>query len=105
MVSIHSHYYAWWGTWNYWNDDFYSQWAHQLFFTVTELISSMLVITQVDRRKQTEPLPLIIIGTIAFFHISTSTFDQFFRNVLQLNGKMHQVFIWEAIFTPRFSCN
>lgn len=33
-LSIFSHYYAWWAYTNYLNDDFYSQWNHQTFFTV-----------------------------------------------------------------------
>lgn len=33
-LSVFSHYYAWWACVNYYNDDFYSQWNHQLFFTV-----------------------------------------------------------------------
>lgn len=33
-LSIFSHYYAWWAYVNYYNDDFYSQWNHQMFFTV-----------------------------------------------------------------------
>lgn len=33
-LSIFSHYYAWWAYLNYLNDDFYSQWYHQTFFTV-----------------------------------------------------------------------
>lgn len=34
-LSIFSHYYAWWAYVNYYNDDFYSQWNHQTFFTVS----------------------------------------------------------------------
>lgn len=34
LSSIFSHYYAWWAYLNYYNDDYYSQWNHQLFFTV-----------------------------------------------------------------------
>lgn len=34
-LSIFSHYYAWWAYLNYLNDDFYSQWYHQTFFTVS----------------------------------------------------------------------
>lgn len=37
-LSIFSHYYAWWAYVNYYNDDFYSQWNHQLFFTVSEFL-------------------------------------------------------------------
>lgn len=34
FLSLFSHYYAWWAYLNYLNDDFYSQWNHQTFFTV-----------------------------------------------------------------------
>lgn len=34
ISSIFSHYYAWWAYLNYYNDDYYSQWNHQFFFTV-----------------------------------------------------------------------
>lgn len=33
--SIFSHYYSWWAYLNYYNDDYYSQWNHQFFFTVS----------------------------------------------------------------------
>lgn len=36
-LSIFSHYYAWWAYLNYLNDEFYSQWNHQTFFTVKYL--------------------------------------------------------------------
>lgn len=36
-LSIFAHYYAWWAYVNYYNDDFYSQWNHQMFFTVNIL--------------------------------------------------------------------
>ena len=34
-LSIFSHYYAWWAYMNYYNDEYYEQWNHQLFFTVS----------------------------------------------------------------------
>lgn len=34
-LSIFSHYYSWWICINYYNDDYYYQWNHQLFFTVS----------------------------------------------------------------------
>lgn len=40
-LSIFSHYYAWWAYVNYYNDDFYSQWNHQMFFTVSEDVESI----------------------------------------------------------------
>lgn len=35
LLSIFSHYYAWWAYLNYYNDEYYNQWNHQLFFTVS----------------------------------------------------------------------
>lgn len=37
MLSIFSHYYAWWAYLNYYNDEYYNQWNHQLFFTVIKI--------------------------------------------------------------------
>lgn len=34
-LSIFSHYYGWWAYINYYNDEYYSQWNHQLFFSVS----------------------------------------------------------------------
>ena len=42
-ITIYPHYYSWWMYVNYYNDDFYNQYWHQLFFTVTELISTTIV--------------------------------------------------------------
>lgn len=41
-LSIFSHYYAWWAYVNYYNDDFYSQWNHQMFFTVSFRLAAIL---------------------------------------------------------------
>lgn len=37
-LSIFSHYYSWWVCINYYNDDYYYQWNHQLFFSVSNLM-------------------------------------------------------------------
>lgn len=34
VQSAYAHYYTWWMYVNYYNDDFYSQWNHQAYFTV-----------------------------------------------------------------------
>lgn len=34
VSSLFSNYYSWWAYLNYYNDDFYTQWNHQLFFAV-----------------------------------------------------------------------
>ena len=89
--SLHSNYYAWWATWGYWNDEFYDQWYHQLFFTVTELITTTTVFRFLDRRKPVQPLSMFIVANIALFHILSSSTDQFVLNVILLRGRLHQV--------------
>jgi hypothetical protein len=91
LSSLHSHYYNWWMHWGYWNDDFYPQWAHQFFFTFTELASTVFVIRNLDKGKGVEPHSLIFVGTVASFHILSSGLDQFVFNVLNMQGKIHQV--------------
>lgn len=91
LSSLHSHYYAWWGHWNYWNDDFYNMWYHQVFFTVTELISSIMVLNYLDLRRAIEPIPMLIISSIAVFHTLCSGWDQFVFTVVEGQGQLHQV--------------
>lgn len=91
LSSLHSHYYAWWGHWNYWNDDFYHMWYHQVFFTVTELISSVMVLNYLDLRRAIEPIPMLIICSIAVFHTLCSGWDQFVFTVVEGQGQLHQV--------------
>ena len=59
--SIYPHYYAWWAYFNYYNDDFYSQWWHQLFFTVTEMVSTVLVLHLVDKNNFASPRKIVVI--------------------------------------------
>lgn len=91
LSSLHSHYYAWWGHWNYWNDEFYNMWYHQVFFTVTELISSILVLNYLDVRRVVEPIPMLIVCSIAVFHTLCGGWDQFVFTVVQGQGQLHQV--------------
>ena len=37
LLALFPHYYSWWSYLNYWNDDFYAQWHHQLYFSTTEV--------------------------------------------------------------------
>jgi len=91
ISSLHSHYYAWWGHWNHWNDDFYLLWNHQLFFTITELVSTIAVLANADGNTAIKPLSLILVANIALFHILSSGLDQFVKNVVAFQGSLHQV--------------
>ncbi|XP_074114528.1 uncharacterized protein LOC141537432 [Cotesia typhae] len=91
ITSTFSHYYSWWVYINYLNDDFYSQWYHQLFFTVTELISTIFVIILADNKYPVAHRKAFIIAGIALMHIFAGSWDQFVANVVRGEGYAHQV--------------
>ncbi|KAI8501793.1 PREDICTED: uncharacterized protein LOC109477293 [Branchiostoma belcheri] len=92
LVSVvHSHYYSWWVLWGYYNDDFYAQWPHQMFFTLTELMSTVLVLWQLDEATPLSPRLTLVIADIALLHILAGGIDQFVLNVIFGLGERHQV--------------
>lgn len=114
-MSIFSHYYGWWAYINYYNDEFYTQWNHQLFFTVshggiyseafltrittlfwpqlTELVSTGVVIHLANTDNVVTSRKTFCIVGISMLHITASGFDQFISNVFQGEGYPHQVFV------------
>lgn len=48
VSSVYSHYYGWWAYINYYNDEFYSQWNHQLFFSVSVNQTNAIPICPID---------------------------------------------------------
>lgn len=88
---VYSHYYSYWGYVNYYNDDFYSQFYHQLFFTATELVSTVIVLYLANTNVEPTPGLLLAIVDIATIHILTSGWDQFVTNVIKQEGQLHQV--------------
>lgn len=119
-LSIFSHYYGWWAYINYYNDEYYSQWNHQLFFSVsvywnrrqivgsiknilnensfsvsffqiTELISTGVVIHLANNENQVTSRKTFCIVGISILHITASGFDQFVSNVFKGEGYAHQV--------------
>ncbi|XP_055322259.1 uncharacterized protein LOC129578138 isoform X1 [Sitodiplosis mosellana] len=92
-LSIFSHYYGWWAFLNYYNDDFYSQWNHQMFFTITELLSTSVVFHLANLENIVTPRKVLSVVGIAILHIVASGFDQFIANVFKGEGLLHQVHI------------
>ncbi|XP_046684184.1 uncharacterized protein LOC124369984 isoform X3 [Homalodisca vitripennis] len=80
-----------WMFFNYWNDEYYFQWYHQVFFSVTEVVSSAQVLLLADRQVGLTVARTLPVVTIAFIHILASCSDQFFHNVLQGEGYSYQV--------------
>lgn len=91
LSAIFSHYYSWWAYVNYWNDDYYVQWNHQLFFTSTELVSSFLVLQLADIKVPVTSRKVLSIVGVAILHIVAGSLDQFILNVIKGEGHMHQV--------------
>lgn len=88
---VYSHYYSFWGYVNYYNDDFYSQFSHQMFFTFTELLSTCFVLKLADLNVELSSGKLVAIIDIAVLHVLTSGWDQFVTNVIKQEGELHQV--------------
>ena len=95
LTAIFSHYYTWWVYINYWNDEFYSQWYHQLFFSITELISTFLVIHLADNKNSVTHRKAFGIAAIAILHIVAGGWDQFIANVFRGEGHAHQVTVFK----------
>lgn len=99
FLSIFPHYYAWWAYINYYNDDFYDQWAHQMFFTVTEIISTLVVLHLANRDNDVTARKVLAITGIGILHIMASGFDQFLSNVFGGEGYAHQVSLNSSQFS------
>ena len=90
LSAFYSHYYTWWSIFNILNDEFYAQLMHQTVFSVTEMLSTLVVLWMCDKRNNYTPRPLVIVLWIALFHIIVSSSDQFVSNVLWNAGSPHQ---------------
>lgn len=80
-----------WSYFNYWNDEFYAQWYHQLFFSLSELVSTCLILRLADMQTPVTLLPVLPVIAVAAVHIVVATTDQFAVNVVQGQGSTHQV--------------
>jgi hypothetical protein len=88
---VYSHYYSFWGYVNYYNDDFYSQFYHQMFFSLTEIFSTYYVLKLADLNVELSSGKLLLIMNIAVLHVLTAGWDQFVTNVIKQEGELHQV--------------
>lgn len=87
-----------WAYFNYWNDDYYAQWYHQMFFTSTELVSSCIVLKLVDINVPVTSRKASAIVGIAILHVVAGCVDQFILNVIRGEGHMHQVLLFISIY-------
>ena len=82
LSSVYPHYYGWWGFFNYLNEDFYSQWWHQVYFSITEILSTLVVVHLCNKENKTESWKLLVIFNINLMHIIVNSLDQFIGNVI-----------------------
>ncbi|ESO05071.1 hypothetical protein HELRODRAFT_124583, partial [Helobdella robusta] len=92
LSSLYPHYYGWWNFFQYLNEEFYDQWYHQLFFTGTELLSTIMVFHLCDSRNKIEPWKLLFIFSLNITHIIVSSLDQFITNVFLARGQSFEIF-------------
>jgi len=86
VSSLYPHYYGWWGLFSYLNEDYYSQWYHQWFFSVTETLSSAMVVHLSNVGNQIQPWKLLVVLNINMIHIIIGSLDQFIDNVIYHKG-------------------
>ena len=90
LCTVYPHYYTWWSFFNAWNDEYFEQFFHQLVFSITELISTLLVVKFCHRDCELDPRSLLAIMSVASLHILASCTDQFVTNVIEAKGQWHQ---------------
>ncbi|XP_046390136.1 uncharacterized protein LOC124158829 [Ischnura elegans] len=100
LTTLFSHYYSWWSFINYWNDDFYSQWNHQLFFSLTELFSTGVILYYANSDNYISTRLLLLISGVGALHTLIAGSDQFIANVVQGRGQAHQVVRDLCLMTP-----
>ena len=61
LSALYPHYYSWWMFINYYNDEYYQQYWHQIFFTVTEIVSTLAVLSLINKNNPFTPRKLLLI--------------------------------------------
>ena len=90
VVSIYPNYFTCWVYFNYINDNFYSQFYHQLFFSITEFVSSCVLIYLCKKNHRPHWIPVFTVVGIAVCHALVSASDQFISNVILQQGTRNQ---------------
>ena len=89
--SIYPHYYGWWNFFQYLNEEFYEQWYHQMFFSITEAASSLIIIHLANSKNVMKPWKLLLVMNINLIHIIVSSLDQFISNVIYNRGQDFEI--------------
>ena len=98
ISNLYPNYYTWWVYWNAWNDDFYSQWNHQLFFSITEFLSTIVILYMSDTSRNMNVHLLIIVLSVAVVHAVGNSKDQLHLHVFGTSGAWHQILRGVTLF-------
>ncbi|XP_067950857.1 uncharacterized protein [Watersipora subatra] len=90
LSTIYPHYYSWWNYFNYYNEQFYEQWYHQLYFTISEIISSGIIIHLIRASNKLENFHILPVFAINLSHVIIGSLDQFVINLIYGFGSRPQ---------------
>lgn len=85
---------------NYYNEEFYIQYFHQIFFSVTEALSTVMVLHICNRKNKLLPWKLLIILNLNLLHIVIASWDQFIKNIFYHEAKDFEAVRDLALMTP-----
>lgn len=90
LVNLYPQYYSWWSYFNYYNEEFFNYYYHHMFFALTEIAATCMVLNLCDIRNEINSWKILLIVTINVIHILVASMDQFFVHVLMGVGKNFQ---------------
>ncbi|XP_035825354.1 uncharacterized protein LOC101852763 isoform X2 [Aplysia californica] len=90
LINIYPHYYTWWSFFSYYNEQFFTFFSHHMFFSITELIVTAIVLNLCSRKNETKTWKIMAILAISLVHIIVSGTDQFIAQFLQGQGRNFQ---------------
>jgi len=90
LINIYPHYYTWWSFFSYYNEQFFTYFFHHVFFSVTEILVTAVVLNLCSRKNEVKGWKILLILAVSLVHIIVSGLDQFIAHVLQGQGRNFQ---------------
>lgn len=82
FINLYPHYYSWWSYFSYYNEDFYRYFKHHMWFTLTEVITTCIVLNLMDRRNEIISWKILAVVSINLMHVLVGALDQFIADVI-----------------------
>ncbi|KAK7484283.1 hypothetical protein BaRGS_00024532, partial [Batillaria attramentaria] len=90
VINMYPHYYSWWSFFSYYNEEVYTYFIHHFMFTVTEILTTCVVLNLVNAENEFQSWKVALVVTINITHIIVSGMDQFIAHVVQGEGHSFQ---------------